>query len=109
ASRGLLPLRGGAGPCSTLRSLIPGRTRNPEPTVLDASGLAWGQSPVVQSWQGSQHRHPREVLAEGDYALREDQVLRDEGVPRHVPHQDLQGLLGQVASLPAVGPATIVE
>src|SRR6185369_8225550 len=32
---------------------------------------------------------------------RKDQVLRDEDLLRHRPHQDLQGLLGQIAVLPA--------
>src|SRR6185437_16524865 len=44
-----------------------------------------------------------------DNTLTKDQVLRDEGVPRHCPDQDLQGFLGQVAPLSAVGSAAVVE
>jgi len=36
-------------------------------------------------------------------------VLRDEDLPRHRPHQDLQAFLGQIAALPAVGPAAALE
>ena len=103
------PSRWGRTPrCST--RLDPGRTRDPDPTVRVASGLACGQPAVVESWQGGQHRGPQaRVLAEGNNTLGKDQVLQDEGVPRHRPHQDLQGFLGQVAPLSVVGPAAVVE
>ena len=52
-SHGLLALRSGPDPHVARRSLIPGRARDPEPTVRVASGLAWGQPPVVKSWQGT--------------------------------------------------------
>ena len=35
-------------------------------------------------------------------------MFRDENLPRHRPHHDLQAFPGQIAALPAVGPAAVL-